>query len=270
MRGKSDPALGSSSIGGKVRLKNRVGVEPRESMDSSDLSLDLTSEIERLSRAAVESATPTAEAGRLPLVGPLSVIGVEEVAGWREKYEISDDVDIRVLGPIDRVSDFDVPEGSDSHAEPERYRSHRGPIFLFNFSFEWGEKEGTINATESSLFRKFRRTRGNATQSLMVVGPKNSLSCVFRGFPCLALSWWAIGVVTTVFSSIILMISICFCRHSLRGSFFGKEDDGAVVKLPSERSQVPFLVSREALELCSIWGKFLPYLLFLVNSLEPH
>ena len=79
-------------------------------MNSSDLSLDLTSEIEGLSRAAVESATPTAEAGRLPLVGPLSVIGVEEVAGWREKYELCDDVDIRVLGPIDRVSDFDVPE----------------------------------------------------------------------------------------------------------------------------------------------------------------
>ncbi|KAF3559847.1 hypothetical protein F2Q69_00012699 [Brassica cretica] len=110
MRGKSDPALGSSSIGGKVRSKNRVVVEPRESMDSSDLSLDLTSEIEGLSRAAVESATPTAEAGRLPLVDPLSVIGVEEVPGWREKYELSDDVDIRVLGPIDRVSDFDVAE----------------------------------------------------------------------------------------------------------------------------------------------------------------
>ncbi|WZZ50775.1 hypothetical protein YC2023_050882 [Brassica napus] len=57
-----------------------------------------------------------------------------------------------------------------------------------------------------------------------------------------------------------------FPLHSLRGSFFGKEDDRAVVKLPSERSQVPFLVSREALERCSIWGKFLPYLLFLVNS----
>ncbi|KAF2579668.1 hypothetical protein F2Q68_00005164 [Brassica cretica] len=36
--------------------------------------------------------------------------GVEEVAGWREKFEISDDVDIRVSGPVDRVSDFDVDE----------------------------------------------------------------------------------------------------------------------------------------------------------------
>ncbi|KAF3557673.1 hypothetical protein F2Q69_00012700 [Brassica cretica] len=42
--------------------------------------------------------------------------------------------------------------------------------------------------------------------------------------------------------------------HSLRGSFFGREDDRAVVKLPSKRSQVPFLVSREALERCSIWA----------------
>ena len=28
--------------------------------------------------------------------------------GWREKFEISDDVDIRVSGPVDRVLDFDV------------------------------------------------------------------------------------------------------------------------------------------------------------------
>ncbi|KAH0879424.1 hypothetical protein HID58_066818 [Brassica napus] len=62
-------------------------------MDSSNLSLDLTSEIEGLSRAVVESAPLAAEAGRLPPVSPLSVIGVDEVAGWREK-----------------VSDFDVDE----------------------------------------------------------------------------------------------------------------------------------------------------------------
>ena len=79
-------------------------------MDSSDLSLDLTSEIEGLSRTAVESAPPAAEAGRLSPVGPFSVIGVEEVAGKREKYEIPDEVDIRVLGPVDRVSNFDVDE----------------------------------------------------------------------------------------------------------------------------------------------------------------
>ena len=79
-------------------------------MDSSDLSLDLTSEIEGLRRAAVESALPAAEAGRLSPVGPLSVIGVEDVVGWRDKYDIPDDVDIRVPGPIDRVLNFDVDE----------------------------------------------------------------------------------------------------------------------------------------------------------------
>lgn len=59
----------------------------------------MTLEIKGLSRAAVESALPDADAGRLPLVGPLSVIRLEEVTGWREKYELSDDVDIefRVL-----------------------------------------------------------------------------------------------------------------------------------------------------------------------------
>ena len=43
-------------------------------------------------------------------MGSLSIIRVEEVASWREKYQLSDDVDIRVMGPIDRVSDFDVDE----------------------------------------------------------------------------------------------------------------------------------------------------------------
>ncbi|KAG2275799.1 hypothetical protein Bca52824_058354 [Brassica carinata] len=72
MRGKSDPALGSSLI--------------------SDMGL---------SRVAVESTPPAAEGARLSPVGPLSVIGVEEVAGWREKYEIPDDVDIRVLESLE-------------------------------------------------------------------------------------------------------------------------------------------------------------------------
>lgn len=80
MRDKSDPALGSSSIDSRVRLKNKVGVEPLESMDSSDLSLDLTLEIESLNYPAAKGAPPAAEAERLPPMGPLSIIGVEEVA----------------------------------------------------------------------------------------------------------------------------------------------------------------------------------------------
>ncbi|WZZ88520.1 hypothetical protein YC2023_117099 [Brassica napus] len=71
---------------------------------------DLTSEIESLGHAIVDGAPPAAEAEILHLVGSLSIIRVEEVASWREKYQLSDDVDIRVMGPIDRVSDFDVDE----------------------------------------------------------------------------------------------------------------------------------------------------------------
>ncbi|KAF3560798.1 hypothetical protein DY000_02016134 [Brassica cretica] len=107
MRDKSDPALGSSSNDSRVRSKNKVGVEPLESMDSSDLSLDLTLEIESLNYPAAKGAQPAAEAETLPPMGPLSIIGVEEVASWREKFQLADDVVIRVPDPIDRVSDFD-------------------------------------------------------------------------------------------------------------------------------------------------------------------
>lgn len=110
MKDKSDSALGSSSIGSRVRSKNKVGVELRESMDSSDLSLDLTSEIESLNHAAIKGTSPAAEAERFPPVGPLSIIGAEELASWREKYQLSEDVVIRIPGPIDWVLDFDVEE----------------------------------------------------------------------------------------------------------------------------------------------------------------
>ena len=38
------------------------------------------------------------------------MIGAEEVAVWRKKYELPDDVAIRVSDPEDRVSDFGVDE----------------------------------------------------------------------------------------------------------------------------------------------------------------
>ncbi|KAF2571804.1 hypothetical protein F2Q70_00002919 [Brassica cretica] len=55
---------------------------------------DLTSEIESLGHAIVDGAPPAAEAEILHLVGSLSIIRVEEVASWREKYQLSDNVDI--------------------------------------------------------------------------------------------------------------------------------------------------------------------------------
>ncbi|KAF2589756.1 hypothetical protein F2Q70_00039454 [Brassica cretica] len=79
-------------------------------MDSSGSSLDLTAEVENLSREVVDLSPSSAEVGEFPPVGPLSSIGVDEVANWRAKYHLPDDVVIRIPGPIDRVLDFEVDE----------------------------------------------------------------------------------------------------------------------------------------------------------------
>ncbi|KAF2617121.1 hypothetical protein F2Q68_00040148 [Brassica cretica] len=79
-------------------------------MDSSGSSLDLTAEVENLSREVIDLSPSSAEVGEFPLVGPLSSIGVDEVANWRAKYHLPDDVVIRIPGPIDRVLDFEVDE----------------------------------------------------------------------------------------------------------------------------------------------------------------
>ncbi|KAH0893178.1 hypothetical protein HID58_055607 [Brassica napus] len=105
-----DLALGSSSIGTRVHSRRRVGNEACESMDSSESSLDLTAEIEELRNAAVGEAPPPAGGDRLSPVGPLSVIGVEEVANRRKKFRLPDDITIRIPGPFDRVWDFDLGE----------------------------------------------------------------------------------------------------------------------------------------------------------------
>ncbi|KAG2266309.1 hypothetical protein Bca52824_073388, partial [Brassica carinata] len=74
MKSKPDLALDSSSIGGRVRSKKqRSGAGPSVSMDSSGSSLDLTAEVENLSRA---------------------VTGVASL----------------IPGPVDRVSDFEADE----------------------------------------------------------------------------------------------------------------------------------------------------------------
>ncbi|WZZ51373.1 hypothetical protein YC2023_051480 [Brassica napus] len=105
-----DLALGSSSIGTRVHSRRRIGNEACESMDSSESSLDLTTEIEELRNAAIGVAPPPPGGDRLSPVGPLSVIGVEEVVNWRKKFCLPDDVTIRIPGPFDRVSDFELGE----------------------------------------------------------------------------------------------------------------------------------------------------------------
>ncbi|WZZ58788.1 hypothetical protein YC2023_058895 [Brassica napus] len=79
-------------------------------MDSSDFSLDLTAEIEELRDAFAGMAPPPLGGDGFSPVGPLSVIGVEEVANWRRKFRLPDDVTIRIPGPFDKVSDFELGE----------------------------------------------------------------------------------------------------------------------------------------------------------------
>ncbi|WZY87320.1 hypothetical protein YC2023_033704 [Brassica napus] len=105
-----DLVLGSSSIGTMVHSRHRVENEVCESMDSSSSSLDLTAEIEELRNATAGEALRPPGGDRLWPVGPLSVIGVEEVANWRRKFRLTDDVTIQIPGPIDRVSNLETGE----------------------------------------------------------------------------------------------------------------------------------------------------------------
>ncbi|XP_013613808.1 PREDICTED: protein NRT1/ PTR FAMILY 8.3-like [Brassica oleracea var. oleracea] len=110
MTNGSDLALCFSSIGTRVHSRRKVRNEACESMDSSDFSLDLTAEIEELRDAFAGMAPPPLGGDGFSPVGPLSVIGVEEVANWRRKFRLPDDVTIRIPGPFDKVSDFELGE----------------------------------------------------------------------------------------------------------------------------------------------------------------
>ena len=110
MKNEKGLALGSSSTGTRVRSRHRVGNEARESMDSLESSLDLTAEIENLRGATFGDDLPSVGGDSFLPIGPLSVIGVEEIANWRRKFHLSDDIIIRISGPFDRVSDFEMGE----------------------------------------------------------------------------------------------------------------------------------------------------------------
>ncbi|KAF2535440.1 hypothetical protein F2Q68_00021173 [Brassica cretica] len=138
---------------GRVRSKRqRSGAGPSELMDSSGSSLDLTAKIENLSRTSTGVAPPSPEIYRFLPVGPLSLIGVEEVASWRVKYHLPDDVIIRILCLVDRVPDFEVDEvpvyegeDTDSLAESRRsrrshYRGRRGSVLICYHPLNGGEQ----------------------------------------------------------------------------------------------------------------------------------
>ncbi|KAH0880086.1 hypothetical protein HID58_067480 [Brassica napus] len=92
-------------MSGSRVISSRLRVAPTESMDSSDSSLDLTA------KAKIPKLRASPAGGRrYPPIDPPSAIGAEEVAVWRKKYELPDDVVIRVPDPEDRVFDFGVDE----------------------------------------------------------------------------------------------------------------------------------------------------------------
>ena len=65
-----------------------------------------TAEIEEIKNAAMGDTSPIPERGGSSPVGPVSEIGVEEVAFWRQKFHLFENLVIRIPGPFDTVSDF--------------------------------------------------------------------------------------------------------------------------------------------------------------------
>ncbi|KAF3606669.1 hypothetical protein DY000_02048809 [Brassica cretica] len=238
MKSKPNLALDSFSIGGRVRSKkHRSRVGPSESTDSS--------EVDRF----------------LP-VGPLSSIGVEEVANWRAKYYLSDDVVIRISGPIDRVSDFEAEEVLVYEGFFESGFRDRVPSQVAKVSETLEISPGQLNPPSWSILI--------AMQNL---GDLEDLT---------------IGITEVLYSYAISPLNGGEQRYHLHthgrelpvqeiqkkerkhhpdvpcvDSSLGRRTNERVLKLPIEGCQVPFLVSREALERCNIWGKSKPLLLFI-------
>ncbi|KAG5373832.1 hypothetical protein IGI04_042847 [Brassica rapa subsp. trilocularis] len=262
MKSKPDLALDFSSIGGSIRLKKqRLGVGPSESMDSSGSSLDLTAEVGNFSREDVDLALSSTEVGEFPPVGPLSSIGVDEVANWRAKYNLSDDDVIRIPGPIDRVSDFkvdEVPVYEGFFESGFRYRvpslvakvsealeispgqlnppSWRTLIALQNL----GVLEGlTIGVVEG--LHTYAITRLNGGEQIYHLHPRG------RELPVQEIAKKIES------ASRLSMVTGPRKIHCVDPSL-ERRRSSRYWNSSIERPQVPFLVSKEALEHCSIWG----------------
>ncbi|KAH0926446.1 hypothetical protein HID58_018702 [Brassica napus] len=110
MKSEPDFASGSSLIGVRVRSRCKIGDEVYESMNSSGSSLGLSAEIEEIKNAGMRETSPLPEGGGSLPVGPISEIGVEEVAFWRQKFYLSENLVIQIPGPLDTVSDFRAGE----------------------------------------------------------------------------------------------------------------------------------------------------------------
>ncbi|KAF3506498.1 hypothetical protein F2Q69_00006871 [Brassica cretica] len=279
MNPKSNLAPDSSSIGGRVRSKkHRIEVIPPESMDSSDSFLDLTAEVGDLGLAKMEGASPIVGGSRFSSVGPLSSIGVEEVATWREKYSLSEDVIIRIPGPVDRVSDIEVDEIPVYEGFFESGFRYRVPSLVAKISeaFEislgqlnppaWrtqiplknlGDLEGLVNGVAEILSYYFVSPL-NSGEGRYNLHPRSKVPLIHeipkkerKRHPGFEGRWTEkFGFMHLPgFSPVWRAADTLHLDLSL-----AKKTIERILELSPERRQVPYLVSREVLERCSIWG----------------
>ncbi|KAF3580228.1 hypothetical protein DY000_02030664 [Brassica cretica] len=241
MNSKSDLALDSSSIGGRVRSKKqRSGAGPSESMDSSGSSLDLTAEDENLRRAVTGVAPPFPNTNRFLPVVPLSSLGVEEVASWRVKYLLPGDVLIRIPRPIDRVSEFKADEVPVYDGFFKLGFRDRVLSLVAMVSEALEISPGQLNPPSWRIFIALQNLELPVQE---VVKKERKHLPVFYGH-------W-----TEKFAFIYLSgFSTVWCTAGGMDPSFGEKTIKQVLELPIERRQVLFLVSKEALERCSIWG----------------
>ncbi|KAF3528271.1 hypothetical protein DY000_02040278 [Brassica cretica] len=228
MKSKPDLALDSSSIGGRVRSKKqRLGVGPSKSMDSSGSSLDLTAEVENLSREVIDLAPPSVEVGEFPPVGPPSLIGVDEVANWRAKLTRSQ----CMKGFSNWALEIEFLRWW------RRCQRHwRSPLVLHSYA---------ITQLNGSEWRYHLHPRGGELPVQEIVKKNRKRVPDFDG------RW------TEKFAFMYLPgFSPVWCTAEIPSvdPSLGEKTITQVLELPIERCQVPFLVSKEALERCSIRG----------------
>ncbi|KAF3594869.1 hypothetical protein DY000_02020565 [Brassica cretica] len=222
----------------------------------------------------------TGRGSRYPPIGPPSVIGAEEVSFWRKKYELPDDVAIRVPDPENRVSDFGVdevpvyegyfPSGfrdqipslvakisetlgiSPGQLDPPAWRTL---IALQNLGVLSGLGIGvaevmcsySVSPLSGTEWRYYHlRPRGKEPPVREILKKERKRLPDFEGNWTEKFAFMHLPV----FSSIWRLEDFPRVDYSS-----GKDTIEQVLKLPLERRQIPFLLSKAALKRCSIRGE---------------